>query len=141
VGGDWKAYQYSVTAGAGDGSDTLRIVASGPTDLAGMILDNIQLRRVFGQSITPITVLNPGFEAQTLANGGFSYTVPNWGPGGLDYNPQTAQMSTQATQGFNTAVTGVGVNGNLSQVLSETLTSNTIYTLAVDVGSRNDVPL
>lgn len=81
-------------------------------------------------------VLNPSFEVDALAPGGFTGTSTNWtiagGPGG------TQHFSTQtplATAGIQHAYANGGAS--LSQLTSETIVAGQTYTLTVDVGRES----
>ena len=90
---------------------------------------------------TQILVLNPGFEAVALGDGGFTSSIPNWSSG-LNtgtFNPTTAQYPGQAPEGQNIVFIGPTTSDAISQVLSSTLAVGT-YTLMVDVGARLDFP-
>lgn len=85
-----------------------------------------------------IPILNPGFEAQVLSNGGFrSGTLTDWqviGAGG-PYNPTSRDfIDGLASEGNNVAF---HAGGSFSQVLAASLQANTRYTLQVDIGHRS----
>jgi len=89
----------------------------------------------------PILVINSGFEAPTLPDGGFSSSIPGW-TSGLNtgtFNPTTAQYPGQAPEGQNVAFIGPVTSSDITQVLSSNLAVGT-YTLRVDVGARLDFP-
>ncbi len=87
----------------------------------------------------PITVTNPGFEANVLADGFFTVgIVTGWtlsGSAGA-FNPTIASFPGEAPEGSNTAFS----NGpTLTQTVS-TAVAGTLYTLTVLVGARADIP-
>ena len=94
-----------------------------------------------------LTIVNPSFEDPVLANGAFTVNpgvgVPGWtdfisGPTGV-FNPSSAagHYTTEEIipDGANVAYSN---GGFFCQILSDTLQTNTKYTLDVDVGKRND---
>jgi len=123
---------------------------------------------IFDDNVSPrpsIPITNPGFEAFTLVDGQFTRPffgsgpvgtaivtpnpIPGWtltpahGDGGT-FNPTTAQYSGQAPEGQNVAYSSFFLTGfpppTILQVLPAVLTSNTRYTLQVEVGNRLDTP-
>ncbi len=86
---------------------------------------------------TPLTVVNPGFEDNVLGDGAYTTSfVAGWTTtGGGEFNPTTAHFSSQAPEGANTAYNN---GGTISQLLGDTLTAGSIYTLTVQVGDRLD---
>ena len=115
---------------------------------------------------TPITIVNPSFEANTPSNtagvyynGGVgsqdyyafgSFTGWSWNgasyagwwhPSTLEY-PGGGSTSVAATNIPNGAqVAFVNGGASLSQVLTTKLTSNSSYALSFSVGQRSDIPL
>jgi parallel beta-helix repeat protein len=88
-------------------------------------------------SAVAIPLSNAGFETPALADGGYNTTVTGWtivsGAAGT-FNPTTAQIPGQATEGSNTSYS----NGStISQTLGAVLNPGT-YTLSVAVGDRSD---
>ena len=83
-----------------------------------------------------ITVSNPGFEADALANGASGPVPASWSGGGIAYNPTTAQYAAEAPEGQNIAAINIG---DLYQQISSPIVAGTLYTLEVDVGYRLDV--
>ena len=100
---------------------------------------------LFGGSVfaAPLTVDNFSFELPGNAPNGSGGTIPLWtdgdgaAAGAGTFNPTASRypLSSGATNGDNVAFS----NGpTISQTLSATYQPNTIYTLQVDVGDRND---
>jgi hypothetical protein len=88
----------------------------------------------------PVTIVNPGFEAQALGERAFTPGIlTGWaviGDAGA-FNPTTNEFPGEAPEGKNTAYS----NGpTISQILTSTLQANTLYTLSVEVGDRLDAP-
>lgn len=105
---------------------------------------------------TMITVANSSFEDFTLSDGDFSHLsngasagvtadvpVPSWTTSGNSngwigtHNPDSSNYSSGLPEG-NGANVGYMDEGALSQTLSVNLAANTLYTLQVDIGRRND---
>jgi hypothetical protein len=85
----------------------------------------------------PITIANSSFEADTLDNGRWNYSVTGWivtGPGGT-WNPGTGLYPGGAPDGSNVAWTQ---NASISQTLSDTVQANYHYTLEAYVGKFSD---
>ncbi|MCS7469110.1 putative Ig domain-containing protein [Stieleria sp. ICT_E10.1] len=85
-----------------------------------------------------IPILNSGFEAQVLGDGGFrNGTLTDWsvvGAGG-PFNPRSGDFTGGlASEGNNVAF---HAGGSFSQVLAASLQANTRYTLQVDIGHRS----
>ena len=77
-----------------------------------------------------IQVNNPGFEETPIANG---WTIN--GNAGV-YNPDGAAFSDEAPEGNYVAY---GNDGSLSQIIMQTLDSDTVYSLIVEVGDRANI--
>ena len=108
----------------------------------------------------PVPIINPGFEDfPTVGPNTFSThitfgspglilsgdPVPGWvliGHGGT-WQPTTSFFPGGIPEGIKVAWLDFQSieSSSLSQVLSTTLTANTIYTLSVDVGHRTDIPV
>ncbi len=105
-------------------------------------------------SATPITIINAGFEDPTLNEGDWTWfedpPVPGWttynfnvnGPG--IWNPTSSDYASEAPEGSNVAFIDASNGslpstgfGGISQVLTTTFNTNTIYTLDVEVGNTN----
>jgi len=101
-------------------------------------------------SATPLAILNPSFESNQPADGGwiadplrgdFIRTINDWTiiggarPSGT-WQPTNLPYPSGVPHGLNVAY--VGVSNAISQVLSETLTANYRYSLSVYVGHRSD---
>jgi hypothetical protein len=95
-----------------------------------------------------IPIVNAGFESAVLTDGNWSYDQQGWGWVGADeggsWNPDNTGAIYYgyggiAPEGQNVgfAVSGDGVDGGFAQVLTETLTANTKYTLTVEVGNNS----
>ncbi len=87
----------------------------------------------------PVTVTNPGFESNVLADGFFTVGIlTGWtlsGSAGA-FNPRVASFPGEAPEGRNTAFS----NGpTITQTVS-TAAAGTLYTLTVLVGARADIP-
>lgn len=90
---------------------------------------------------SPVTVLNPGFEAPALADGNLSLAA-NWLiVGGVDagaWNPTVADYTAEAPGGLNVGyVFSNTADTGLSQVLTATFQADASYSLAVKVGQSN----
>lgn len=85
---------------------------------------------------TPLAIANSGFEEPILLDGSYiGGLVPGWVPSSSTagvFNPPASQFPGEAPEGQNTAYSQGAV---LSQVLSDVLNANTVYTLQVAVGS------
>jgi len=92
----------------------------------------------------PVTIQNPSFEANVLADGAFVLTITNWSFSGSDtgtFNPHAAAYpGGVAPDGQNVAFISAGSapGDTISQVLSDVLTAGVTYTLDVEVGERAD---
>jgi hypothetical protein len=92
-----------------------------------------------------ISVSNPGFERRVLSTPG-SYAlfdVPDWSITGQvgTFRPGTFNFPAGVPEGVNVAAIGNNSGGGtLEQTLAATLSSNTKYSLMVDVGRRLDYP-
>jgi hypothetical protein len=90
----------------------------------------------------PLTVVNPSFEANVYADAGFSYTDPitGWTRNGTQvtvWNPAAAfYTQTGVIPDGNQVMVIDGAGTYVTQVLSDTLTANTLYTLTVGIGNR-----
>jgi hypothetical protein len=94
-----------------------------------------------------LTVTNFSFETPNVGgDGGFDSNPPStiitgWnilsGQGGVLDPNSAAYTGAGATNGVQVAYSN---GGTISQILSSNLALNTLYTLAVDVGSRKDFP-
>ena len=78
---------------------------------------------------TVVMVDNPGFEELPVANG---WTIN--GSAGV-FNPGTGDLSDEAPEGNYVAYGNVG---SLSQIIMETLQSDTVYSVIVEVGDRKN---
>lgn len=99
----------------------------------------------------PVRVLNPGFEVDTLINGGSTIkqitgwvTVENGGNGGA-FNPTSnSYPGASNTDSSFTSAFGQNVaysNGRtIEQTLNATFNPDKVYRLSVNVGKRLDVP-
>ena len=86
---------------------------------------------------TPITIVNPGFELPSMADGGFNVNIiTGWTVSGSSgvFNPTVAQLPPP-TEGVQTAYINLG---NITQVLAATLLPDTVYTLSADFLARTD---
>ena len=91
-----------------------------------------------------IPIANPGFENPVLDDGDWDWSLGNqgWGYFANDgylgpWNPTTDDFPDEAPEGDNVGWTNPGnisVPGGFAQVLTETFTANTTYTLTVEVG-------
>ena len=84
-------------------------------------------------------VLNPSFESQTVASGGFTAsnpsTITNWSGAGTGVgNVGLLGSSFGPSDGVNLAYLNLNNNGTgfLEQVLTDTVTADTAYSLSVD---------
>lgn len=95
-----------------------------------------------GAQAASITVLNPGFETDTLADGGFQSIVTDWTvtAGGV-WNPTTSEYPGGTPDGWNVAFLGprnLGSTGILQQTTGATYVDGLTYELTVEVGDRAD---
>jgi hypothetical protein len=115
--------------------------------------DNVTLTKSFMGTINGgagnfINVVNPSFELDNLADGGFANTITGWTQTGAansgPFNPTNAQYV--GATGVDGPIGGVPDGANvafsngqtISQVLGDVLEAGKIYTLQVDVGRRLD---
>ncbi len=98
-----------------------------------------------------IPIVNAGFEETILSEGAYDFAVPGWdtvgpGPSSGSWNPDDGAIfygyGGEAPEGLNVAWiaegtddAGAGVEGGIAQLLAETLTADTTYTLTVEVGN------
>ena len=99
-----------------------------------------------------IPIANPGFEAEPRADGEYNWAHQGWGwfanaENVGTWNPgfDTGYMGYggNAPEGQNVGFVdpgGVGAPGGFAQVLTETLTADTTYTLTVQVGNTPGYP-
>ncbi len=85
-----------------------------------------------------VSINNASFETPVLPDGGFTLAVTDWTQSGFSSTFNPAAIHGIATDGENVATASQG--GSLTQVLSESLTLNTVYTLSVDVIERFGLP-
>jgi hypothetical protein len=103
--------------------------------------------------VGPIPINNPSFEADPRNDGDYNFAHQGWGwfanAGNVGtWNPGLAGTSEpgyggNAPEGQNVGFCypgGVGVPGGFAQVLTETLTAYTTYTLTVEVGNTLGYP-
>lgn len=91
----------------------------------------------------PLTVANHSFESPTIGTvGAGSGIISNWtgspGSSALTLRPSAAQLSGGPADGLQVLHVS---SGSRFQTLADVLTSNTLYTLTVAVGNRNDVTM
>lgn len=95
-------------------------------------------------AITPITVLNPSFEAPVqLSNGFTNADITNWtSPNntGVFYPDSPTYYNVPVPDGNQVAYSNAGLGTPISQVLSTNAAQNTVYRLDVEIGSRSDNP-
>lgn len=93
-------------------------------------------------SAIPVTVVNPSFEDDAFADAGFSYTDPitGWTRSGSQvtvWNPSATFFTQTGVIPDGDQVLVVDPAGTfITQVLSDTLTADTTYTLTVGIGNR-----
>lgn len=90
-------------------------------------------------SAQPIAIVNPGFEANVLANGGFVPFATGWTAlSAGTFNPTAAQFPGGAAQeGQNVGFVSTG--GSLTQTLLAVVQPSTTYTLSYFLGNRLDL--
>jgi hypothetical protein len=89
----------------------------------------------------PVSIVNAGFEASILDDSQAIFSLLGWtsdGDAGT-FDPHAAAFSTGAPEGENVAFASHG-GPTISQVLSATAQANTLYTLTMLVGNREDAP-
>ncbi len=84
-----------------------------------------------------INVLNHSFEAANLSSGAFNTSVPDWNNTGVTGSFNGTGFFNFIPDGTHTAYSQQA--GEISQVLSETLTAGTLYELKVEVGHANNI--
>ncbi|MBS1826335.1 MAG: PEP-CTERM sorting domain-containing protein [Acidobacteria bacterium] len=90
-----------------------------------------------------LTVANHSFESPTLGTvGGASGIISSWtgsvGSSSLTLRPSAAQLSGGPADGLQVLYMNLG---SRFQTLADVLTANTVYTLSVAVGNRNDLSM
>jgi hypothetical protein len=111
--------------------------------LSALIVATVQVMS-FGveqAAANSIPVGNAGFENPLLGDGGFTGSIPSWvvGDGVSDagvFNPN-AEYPGRIPEGQNVAFSK---DPTISQVLGASLQANSLYTLQVDIGHRNNEP-
>jgi hypothetical protein len=99
-----------------------------------------------GGTTDPVTVLNPSFEAVSLSEQGYVYSIPDWasvGTNGGTFRPSSAQIVSGAYDGSNVAFSawsGSGDREPISQTLATNVLANTTYCLSAKIGQRLDHP-
>ena len=92
------------------------------------------------KDFSKIKIANPSFEELELADGAYAFNVPGWSGSGIgSWNPGaagTAYPAYDATAPDGENVVFANGGQSLSQVLSDTLTEETTYTLSVKVGKN-----
>ncbi len=84
-----------------------------------------------------VTINNAGFEAQTIADGGYSNSIDGWTTTGSHtgvWNAHSASYTDEAPEGENAAFIDNG--GTISQTLGETFTPGLSYSLSAMVGDE-----
>src|SRR5207253_9600448 len=89
-----------------------------------------------------VVVPNFSFESPDLnVDGGFTVgVIASWttNTAGGVFDPNSSQYTIiQATNGDQVAYSN---GGSISQILSDVIAANTVYTLQVDIGDRIDTP-
>jgi HpiC1 cyclase len=97
---------------------------------------------LFAQGIawgTPLTILNPSFEAPTLSAGGYNFVISDWVQSGVSgvWYPAAGYFNVLPPDGNQVAYEN-DAGTVISQQLAATLLPNATYTLKVDLGSRLD---
>ena len=102
--------------------------------------DGDPLSYSLGAPPVAVAVTNPSFEAQVLADGFASSSIPGWTivDSGGTFNPSAGEFTGGVPDGQNVAFSN---GGTIAQVLTEPLTAGTRYVLQVDVGHRQNVSL
>lgn len=90
-----------------------------------------------------LTVANHSFESPTIGTvGGGSGIITSWtgsvGSSSLTLRPSAAQLSGGPADGLQVLYMNAG---SRFQTLADVLTANTLYTLTVAVGNRNDLTM
>lgn len=91
-----------------------------------------------------ITINNPGFDDQSVADNGALSTVQGWqidsGIAGV-FNPPDSVFTGEAGNGMHENTLYMINAGKVSQTLAATLLEDTQYTLQFDIGERSDVSM
>lgn len=90
-------------------------------------------------SAAPVLIVNAGFEAPSLVDSQAIFGVAGWvnvGDSGT-FDPHPAALSAGAPEGDNVAFASYG-SPTISQVLTTSAQANTLYTLTMLVGHRED---
>jgi hypothetical protein len=89
----------------------------------------------------PLLIVNAGFEASVLDDGGVDFNPLGWNSSGDSgaFDPHAAALAAGAPEGENVAFASFG-SPTLSQTLASTAEANTMYTLSLLVGNRLDAP-
>jgi len=94
---------------------------------------------------SPVPIVNPGFEAQTLADGATATPITGWtnvAGGASAFNPTATQFTNGSAEGNNVASIYEGADGaGISQILAGDLGKlqiNADYVLTVKVGDSKD---
>ena len=87
----------------------------------------------------PVSIVNAGFEAQSLDDSGAVFSVVGWLNGGDSgvFDPHAGAFAAGAPEGENVAFASHG-GPTISQILSAAAQANTLYTLTMLVGNRLD---
>ena len=87
----------------------------------------------------PVSIVNAGFEAQSLDDSGAVFSAVGWLNGGDSgvFDPHADAFAAGAPEGENVAFASHG-GPTISQILSAAAQANTLYTLTMLVGNRLD---
>lgn len=89
---------------------------------------------------TPLSIVNPSFEALSLGEGGFTFSAPGWTTSGDSgtFNPAPSNYLDPTPDGDNVAFSSIG-GPWVSQTLTDTLLGESTYRLTLQVGRRMGV--
>ena len=125
-----------------DGSDVgLDTTNELPYPIALVSVNNSAPTNITLSQATSVTISNPGFESQTLADGDNVTSITGWtGTASITgvWNVDSPSYSDEATEGQNVAYINTDASGGtLSQVLTETFEADRSYTLSAMVGDES----
>ncbi len=119
-------------------------VGIGVADVAaGVVIGLAAILAAPGVQATPLTIVNPGFEADVQNEGGFSFSATGWTVSGTAGTFRPIFPATYSfNPGFNSDNVGyfnwTSAGSSLAQTLGDTFSAGLDYTLTFNVGDRLD---